>query len=200
MVKNVQCKAMIVILSAPSGGGKTSISKMILNDNKNIILSVSVTTRKPRPNEQEGVDYYFKTIEEFLELKNSDEFLEHAEVYGNFYGTPKKHVNEMLRNGYSVLFDIDHQGARQIKQNLNGSVVSIFIVPPSLEILRQRLENRGQDSNYDIEKRLQVAAEVMSHADHYDYVVINDNFEKAVKEIQEIIKKEYLKRLGNEEK
>lgn len=196
----MQYKAMIVILSAPSGGGKTSISKMILNDNKNIILSVSVTTRKPRPNEQEGVDYYFKTIEEFLELKNSDELLEHAEVYGNFYGTPKKHVNEMLRNGHSILFDIDHQGARQIKQNLNGSVVSIFIVPPSLEILRQRLENRGQDSNYDIEKRLQFAAEVMSHADHYDYVVINNNFVKAVKEIQEIIKKEYLKRLGNEKK
>ncbi len=200
MVKNVQSKAMIIILSAPSGGGKTSISKMILNNNKNIILSVSVTTRKPRPNEQEGIDYYFKTIEEFQELKNSDEFLEHAEVYGNFYGTPKKHVNEMLENGYSVLFDIDHQGARQIKQNLNGSVVSIFIIPPSLEILRQRLENRGQDSNYEIEKRLQVAAEVMSHADHYDYVIINDNFEKAVKEIQEIIKAEHLKRLNNEAK
>lgn len=193
MVKNVQSKAMIVILSAPSGGGKTSISKMILNDNKNIILSVSVTTRKPRPNEKEGIDYYFKTIEEFQELKNTDAFLEYAEVYGNFYGTPKNHVNEMLENGYSVLFDIDHQGARQIKQNLSSKVVSIFIVPPSLEILKKRLETRGQDSNYDIEKRLQVAAEVMSHADHYDYVVINDDFEKAVKEIQEIINTEHLK-------
>jgi len=198
MVKNVQSKAMIVILSAPSGGGKTSISKMILNNNKNFVLSISVTTRKPRPNEQEGVDYYFKTIEEFHELKNADEFLEHAEVYGNFYGTPKKHVNKMLEDGHSVLFDIDHQGARQIKHNLNVKIVSIFIVPPSLETLKKRLLTRGQDSNSDIEKRLQVAAEEMSHADHYDYVVINDNFEKAVKEIQEIIEREHLKRLDNE--
>lgn len=200
MVKSVRSKAMILILSAPSGGGKTSISRMILNNNKNIILSVSVTTRKPRPNEKEGVDYYFKTVEEFQQLKKTNEFLEHAEVYGNFYGTPKKYVNEMLENGYSVLFDIDHQGARQIKQNLNGSVVSIFIVPPSLEVLKQRLIARGQDSDYDIEKRLEVAAEVMSHADHYDYVVINDNFEKTVKEIQEIIKSEHLKGLNNEAK
>lgn len=200
MVKNVRSKAMIIILSAPSGGGKTSISRMILNNDKSITLSVSVTTRKPRPNEKEGIDYYFKTIEEFQELKNAEEFLEYAEVYGNFYGTPKKYVNEMLENGNSVLFDIDHQGARQIKQNLNDSVVSIFIVPPSLEVLKQRLIDRGQDSDYDIEKRLQVAAEVMSHADCYDYVVINDNFEKTVKKIQEIIKAEHLKRLNNEAK
>lgn len=199
MVKDVQSKAMIVILSAPSGGGKTSISKKILDSDKNIMLSVSVTTRNPRPDEKEAIDYYFKTVEEFQKLKNTDEFLEYAEVYGNFYGTPKKYVNEMLENGHDVLFDIDHQGAQQIKQKLSDQVVSIFIIPPSIESLRERLEARGQDSDDDIEKRLQLATEVISHSDSYDYVVINDNFDRTVKEIQEIIKKEHLKRSDNEE-
>lgn len=200
MVKGVQSKAMIVILSAPSGGGKTSISKKILDDDKNIKLSISVTTRNPRPDEKEAIDYFFKTVKEFQELKNADEFLEYAEVYGNFYGTPKKYVNEMLANGHDVLFDIDHQGAQQIKQKLSDQVVSIFIVPPSIEALRDRLESRGQDSDDDIKKRLKLAEEVISHSDNYDYVVVNDNFDQAVKEIQEIIKKEHTERASNEEK
>ena len=200
MAKGSQSKAMIVILSSPSGGGKTSISKKILSSNKNIMLSVSVTTRNPRPNEKEAIDYHFKTIEEFQKLKNSDEFLEHAEVYGNFYGTPKQYVNKMLEDGHDVLFDIDHQGAQQIKQKLSDQVVSIFIIPPSIEIIKERLESRGQDSHDDIEKRLQLASEVISHSDDYDFVVINDNFEQAVEEIQEIIEKEHLKRLTNEKK
>ena len=199
MVKGVQSKAMIVILSAPSGGGKTSISKRILDDDENIMLSISVTTRNPRPDEKEAIDYFFKTTEEFQKLKNADEFLEYAEVYGNLYGTPKKYVNEVLANGNDVLFDIDHQGAQQIKQKLSDQVVSIFIVPPSIEELRVRLESRGQDSDDDIEKRLKLAAEVISHSNNYDYVVVNDNFEQAVKEIQKIIKKEHMERLPNEE-
>lgn len=200
MVKGVQSKAMIVILSAPSGGGKTSISKKILDDDKNIMLSVSVTTRNPRPDEKEAIDYFFKTTEEFQKLKNADEFLEYAEVYGNFYGTPKKYVNEVLENGNDVLFDIDHQGAQQIKHKLSDQVVSIFIVPPSIEELRVRLESRGQDSDDDIEKRLKLAEEVISHSHDYDYVVVNDDFEQAVKKIQEIIKKEHMKRASDEEK
>ncbi len=200
MVKGVQSKAMIVILSAPSGGGKTSISKRILDDNENIMLSISVTTRNPRPDEKEAIDYFFKTTEEFQKLKNADEFLEYAEVYGNLYGTPKKYVNEVLANGNDVLFDIDHQGAQQIKQKLSDQVVSIFIVPPSIEELRVRLESRGQDSDDDIEKRLKLAAEVISHSNNYDYVVVNDDFEQAVKEIQKIIKKEHMERSPNEEK
>ncbi|MEM6339323.1 MAG: guanylate kinase [Pseudomonadota bacterium] len=189
---------MIVILSAPSGGGKTSISKKILDEDKNIKLSISVTTRNPRSDEKEAIDYFFKTIAEFQELKNTDEFVEYAEVYGNFYGTPKKYVNEMLAKGHDVLFDIDHQGAQQIKQKLLDQVVSIFIVPPSIEALRDRLESRGQDSDDDIEKRLKLAEEVISHSDNYDYVVVNDNFDQAVKEIQEIIKKEHIERASNE--
>ena len=197
MVKGVQSKAMIVILSAPSGGGKTSISKRILDDNENIMLSISVTTRNPRPDEKEAIDYFFKTTEEFQKLKNADEFLEYAEVYGNLYGTPKKYVNEVLANGNDVLFDIDHQGAQQIKQKLSDQVVSIFIVPPSIAELRVRLESRGQDSDDDIEKRLKLAAEVISHSNNYDYVVVNDDFEQAVKEIQKIIKKEHMERSPN---
>ena len=185
---------MIVILSSPSGGGKTSISKKILDNDKNIVLSVSATTRKPRADEQESVDYFFKTIDEFHQLKDSDEFIESAEVYGNFYGTPKEYIYRMLENGKDVLFDIDHQGAKQIKQKLSNQVVSIFIVPPSLEVLRKRLENRGQDNLGDIEKRLKLAEEVISHADKYDYVVVNDQFKQAVLEVEEIIKQERLKR------
>ncbi len=200
MVKGVQSKAMIVILSAPSGGGKTSISNKILDDDANIMLSVSVTTRDPRPDEKESVHYYFRTIEEFKELKANHEFLEYAEVYENFYGTPKKYVNEMLQSGLDVLFDIDHQGAQQIKQKLTDQVVSIFIVPPSIECLRERLESRGQDSKKDIEKRLQQAAEVMSYADIYDYIVVNDDFDEAVLNIKEIIKQERAKRLLDEKK
>ena len=200
MVKSVQSKAMIVILSAPSGGGKTSISKKILDNDKNIKLSISATTRNPRPDEKEAVDYFFKSITEFQKLKKSDEFLEYAEVYGNFYGTPKKYVNEMLAKGYNILFDIDHQGAQQIKQKLSDQVVSIFIIPPSIEALRDRLEHRRQDSNDDIEKRLKLAEQVISHSDNYDYVIVNDNFEQAVREVQKIIKKEHMKRVSNEQK
>ncbi len=185
---------MIVILSAPSGGGKTSISNKILEDDTNMVLSVSVTTREPRSDEKEAVHYYFKTIKEFQELKANDEFLEYAEVYGNFYGTPKQYVTRELQDGNDVLFDIDHQGAQQIKQKLNDQVVSIFIVPPSLECLRERLEARGQDSSESIEKRLKMASEVMSHADEYDYIVVNDDFNEAVTCIEKIIQQERAKR------
>ena len=190
----MQSKAMIVILSAPSGGGKTSISNKILEDDTNMVLSVSVTTREPRSDEKEAVHYYFKTIKEFQELKANDEFLEYAEVYGNFYGTPKQYVTRELQDGNDVLFDIDHQGAQQIKQKLNDQVVSIFIVPPSLECLRERLEARGQDSSESIEKRLKMASEVMSHADEYDYIVVNDDFNEAVTCIEKIIQQERAKR------
>jgi len=190
----MQSKAMIVILSAPSGGGKTSISNKILEDDANMVLSISVTTRKPRSDEKEAVHYYFKTIEEFQELKANDEFLEYAKVYGNFYGTPNQYVARELQNSNDVLFDIDHQGAQQIKQKLNDQVVSIFIVPPSLDCLRERLESRGQDSRESIEKRLKMASEVMSYADDYDYTVVNDDFNEAVVRIQKIIQQERIKR------
>jgi guanylate kinase len=197
MVKAMQSKAMIVILSAPSGGGKTSISKRILDDKK-IVLSVSATTRNPRPGEQEAVHYFFKTIEEFRAMQSQDAFLETAKIYGNFYGTPRIYVDEMLENGKDVLFDIDHQGAEQIRKKLSSQVVSIFIVPPSIKSLRERLEQRGQDSAETIEARLKLAKNEISMADNYDYIVVNDDFEKAVENIQMIIKQERKKRVAHE--
>jgi guanylate kinase len=197
MVKAMQSKAMIVILSAPSGGGKTSISKSILAD-QNIVLSISATTRNPRPGEQEATHYFFKTVEEFQKMHALDEFLESAEIYGNLYGTPQIYVDKMLASGRDVLFDIDHQGAEQIRQKLSDQVVSIFILPPSIESLKERLEQRGQDSEDTINKRLKLAKKEMSHAENYDYIVVNDDFEKAVENIRVIIEQERKKRSVHE--
>jgi guanylate kinase len=184
---------MIIILSAPSGGGKTSISKKILDDEK-IVLSISVTTRSPRYTEQEAVDYFFKTSGEFQELQALGEFIESAEIYGNFYGTPKIYVNQILSVGKDILFDIDYQGAEQIRRELSDQVVSIFVKPPSIECLRERLELRGQDSSETIDKRLKLATKEISHADSYDYIVVNDNFEDVVENIRMIIKQERINR------
>ena len=193
-------KAMIIILSSPSGGGKTTISKEILDTDKNIMLSISATTRKPRIDEKEAVDYYFKTFDEFNELKNSGEFLEYAEVYGNFYGTLKSYVNQMLNSGYDVLFDIDHQGASQIKEKMPDQVLSIFITPPTIDSLRKRLEKRAQDSETEIENRLKLASEAISHSKNYDYVVVNDDLQEATAKIKHIIEQERLKRSDDKKK
>ena len=145
MTKN---KGLIIILSSPSGAGKSSLAKALLEIDNNLRLSISATTRKPRPNEQDGVNYYFKTKSEFEELVKQNQFLEHAKIYNNYYGTPKKHVENLLNQGLDVLFDIDWQGARSIKQNAVNAV-SIFILPPNLEVLEQRLRNRAADSATD---------------------------------------------------
>lgn len=187
----MQSRSIAIILSSPSGGGKTSISREILASHKNIKISVSITTRKPRSNEKEAIDYYFKSVDDFQELKNTHALLEYAEVYGNFYGTQREYVYNILMNGYDVLFNIDHKGAEQIKKRMSNQgieVVSIFILPPSIKVIKERLRSRGQDSSITIHKRLKVINEILSHSNTYDYVVINDNFEKAVSEITEIIK------------
>lgn len=181
---------MIIILSAPSGGGKTSISKRLVNDNKNIMLSISVTTRKPRIHEKNNVDYYFKTIEEFQKLQEANELIEYAEVYGNLYGTPRKNVQNILDTGYDMIFNIDYQGATQIKQNIDQKVVSIFITPPSIKILKERLQIRDQTDYCDLVNRFDNIYEIISQAKNYDYIVENDIFENAVHQIQSIITKE----------
>lgn len=174
---------MIIILSAPSGCGKTSIAKQIKALDSNIILSVSATTRKPRPSEIDGVNYFFKTVEEFKKM----DLLETAEIYGNLYGTPRKFVEEHIKNGKDVLFDIDSKGAYEIMKIAKIKVVSIFILPPSFEVLKERLQKRGQDSQTDINLRLNEAIHEQKHAKNYHYTVINDNFDQAVSEIQHII-------------
>ena len=183
-------KGMMVILSSPSGGGKTSIAKRLLELDKNLWLSISATTRTPRVSEAEGVDYFFKSKDAFNQMLHSDQFLEHAIVYGNLYGTPRKYVEDYLGQGFNVLFDVDSQGAYQIMERVETKVVSIFILPPNIDELKKRLQLRSQDSKETISERLAIAEGEMKNAKNYDYVVVNDSFEKAVLEIQEIIESE----------
>lgn len=180
---------MMIILSAPSGGGKTSIANKLLEQDNNLSLSISVTTREARPGEQEGVHYFFKTRAEFDQMVKRGELLEQAEIYGNYYGTPGHSVKQILSAGKDVLFDIDTQGAYQIIQTATGPTLSIFITPPDINVLAARLKARLQDNSEVIEQRLKLAEEEMSHAKNYDYIVVNDDFDMAVKEIQNIILK-----------
>lgn len=185
---------MIIILSAPSGGGKTSLAKNLLTHDKNLALSISATTRTARSTEQEGQDYFFKTKQEFTDLKLADGLLESAEIYGHDYGTPKKYIEELLAQGKDILFDIDYQGTKQLKSRLPKMVVSIFIMPPSIKSLKKRLQHRNQDQLEEIEKRLKLAKTEIAQAHEYDYIVINDNFDQATNDILDIITKERSKR------
>lgn len=186
MISAARSKGLIIILSSPSGAGKSSLAKALLDKDSNLRLSISVTTRKPRFGEHDTINYYFKTNQEFEELIKQNMFLEYAKVYDNYYGTLKKNVNHLINQGFDVLFDIDWQGARNIKKVANN-VLSIYILPPSTEILEIRLKNRAQDSIEVVNKRMKSALDEMSHANEYDYIVINDDFNKTVKEIHSII-------------
>ncbi len=179
----MQSNAMIIILSAPSGCGKSSIAKKLLETDANLVLSISATTRQPRPGEVDGEHYFFKTKNDFKKI----DYLESAEIYGNFYGTPREFVEKKLLEGRDVLFDIDFQGAYQIIKTAKAKVVSIFILPPDMATLRTRMINRGQDEQKVIEMRLNKAQSEIQEAKNYDYVVINDSFDQAVEEIQTII-------------
>lgn len=190
MTKN---KGLIIILSSPSGAGKSSLAKALLEIDNNLRLSISATTRKPRPNEQDGVNYYFKTKSEFEELVKQNQFLEHAKIYNNYYGTPKKHVENLLNQGLDVLFDIDWQGARSIKQNAVNAV-SIFILPPNLEVLEQRLRNRAADNEEAIQLRMASAQAEISHSNEYDHIITNDDFNDTLQQIHTIILQERKKR------
>ena len=190
MVNAITNKAMIIILSSPSGGGKTSITKKLLEQDSNLSLSVSVTTRPARPGEQEAVHYFFKSRAEFNYMIKTNQFLEFAEIYGNAYGTPRRYVEETLAKGHDILFDIDSQGAYQIIKKMQDRVVSIFIMPPDIDILKFRLEARSQDSQDVIDQRIKLAREEITHARNYNYIVVNDDFNQAVQEIRDIISNE----------
>ena len=190
MTKN---KGLIIILSSPSGAGKSSLTRALLAIDDNLRLSISATTRKPRPNEQDGVNYYFKTKSEFEELVKQNQFLEHAKIYDNYYGTPKKYIENLLNQGLDVLFDIDWQGTRSIKQNAVNAV-SIFILPPSLEVLEQRLRNRATDNEEAIQLRMASAQAEISHANEYDHIITNDDFNDTLHKIQTIILEERKKK------
>jgi guanylate kinase len=184
----------VLIISSPSGAGKTSIVKELNLKDKNFINSVSVTTRPKRVGEIHGKDYFFVNQEEFDLLKQEDKLLESAHVFGNNYGSPKQFVLDNLNNGFDVLFDIDWQGAQTVKAKLKNLAVSIYILPPSLEELARRLKNRGQDSDDIIQLRMQQSTQEISHYNEYDYVLVNDNLDQTITQILTIISAERLKR------
>ena len=187
-------KGIMIVLSSPSGAGKTSICKKILKINNNIKMSVSVTTRKQRSSELEGKDYYFYTQEKFLEEQKKKMFLESAKVFGNYYATPKKFVEKNLISGNDVIFDIDWQGAQKLSDYSKKDIVSFFILPPTRKELKERLKKRNEDSSEIVKKRMSEAKSEISHWIEYDYVIINKNLDKCVNEILEIIKIEKKKR------
>jgi len=172
-------KGVLYIVSAPSGAGKTSLVKALLKADSAIRLSISYTTRAPRPGESDGKDYHFVSRERFEAMQAEQEFLESAEVYGNFYGTSKSGIQRDLEAGRDILLEIDWQGAAQVKQFF-PQASTIFVLPPSYHALRSRLAGRGQDSNEVIERRLAAAAEDVSHAGAFDYIIVNDDFDEAL--------------------
>lgn len=176
---------ILYIVSAPSGAGKTSLVKALLKANSGIRLSVSYTTRPPRPGETEGRDYHFVDAEQFKTMLANHEFLESAEVYGNYYGTSRAGIERDLAAGRDILLEIDWQGAAQVQQHF-ANAVSIFILPPSFNALRTRLTSRGQDSPQVIEQRLAAAAEDVSHAEGFDYIIVNDDFDEALLDLAAI--------------
>lgn len=194
-LKKVRKGAMFVI-EGPSGTGKGTICKELLRRDKNIKFSVSVTTRKPREGEADGVDYYFVTDEQYDEFLAQDAFYEYVDSqYGSRYGTLRSEVDSFINVGQDVLFDMDWLGARQMKEKAGDDIVTIYLLPPSIKELRQRLENRGTDSKEVIEKRMSMILEKMSHWDEFDYVIVNVDIEETVTKIQKIISGERMKRV-----
>jgi guanylate kinase len=176
----------LFVVVAPSGAGKTSLVDALLKRDANIKLSMSYTTRAPRPGERDGVDYHFVTRERFESMIGAGEFLEHALVHGNYYGTSKRWIDRELAGDHDVLLEIDWQGARQVRQ-LFGAITGIFILPPSLAELRRRLEGRGKDSAETIAKRLANASEEISHVLEFEYIIVNDRFDQALEEIRSVV-------------
>ena len=184
----------MLVLSSPSGAGKTTLAKKLLEIDDNISMSISMTTRPARPGETEGVDYQFVDKVEFDRAIKQGMLLEWAEVFGNFYGTPKELVDQKLSNGSDVLFDIDWQGTQQLHEKVGGDVVRIFILPPDVQTLASRLTNRGQDDADIVANRMKDAANQISHWAEYDYVIINQEIEQSLNEIKIILEAERLKR------
>jgi len=190
-MNNMNSKGQLLVVSGPSGAGKGTICKALIDKNP-IWISTSCTTRKPRAGEVEGLNYFFTEREDFLKRIDKDDFLEYAEVYGNFYGTPKSEVLKMLDEGKDVILEIDIQGALKIKSAYPEGIF-IFIMPPSMEELRNRITNRGSETPESLKTRMEAAYDEISFASKYDYAVVNDEVEYAVKKIESIIIAEFQK-------
>lgn len=185
----------LIIISSPSGAGKSTLCRMIIQNDPLIKLSISATTRPQRPQEIHGQHYFFTSKDEFLEMHKNSEFLESAEVFENHYGTPKKTVIDEMQKGNCVLFDIDWQGARQVKKEFDkNSVISIFILPPSLQELERRLHSRAQDAKEVVDARMKKAQAEISHYDEYDYILVNDDLNHTYQRIRAIIEAKRVER------
>lgn len=191
---NIERRGLLLVLSSPSGAGKTSLARALLDSDPDISLSVSVTTRTPRPGEVDGRDYWFVDKERFKAMSEADELLEWARVFDNFYGTPRAPIEAAIAEGRDVLFDIDWQGTRQLAQSNRNDLVSVFILPPSLAELERRLKNRAQDAPEIVAKRMAKATSEISHWGEYDYVVINHDIDITLAKIISILNAERLKR------
>ncbi|HEX9071033.1 MAG TPA: guanylate kinase [Pseudolabrys sp.] len=187
-------RGLMLVLSSPSGAGKTTLSRKLLNEDKDVMLSVSVTTRKIRPGEKEGRDYHFIDRKRFDAFIEKSELLEWAEVFDNYYGTPAKPVMDALAAGRDVLFDIDWQGTQQLSDKARNDLVTVFVLPPSIPELERRLHMRAQDDYETIHRRMAKAADEMSHWAEYDYVVINRDIAQAFGDVKAILSAERLKR------
>src|SRR5215471_14032212 len=187
-------RGLMLVLSSPSGAGKTTLSRRLLEYDSNVVLSISVTTRKKRASEMEGRDYHFINRHEFDELVEKGALLEWAEVFDNYYGTPKKPVMEALAAGRDVLFDIDWQGTNQLSKSAPADVASVFVLPPSIPELERRLHTRAQDDYETIHRRMAKAADEMSHWNEYNYVIVNRDLDQAFTEVKAILAAERLKR------
>ena len=187
-------KGVMLVLSSPSGAGKSSICKSLMSLDTNLSLSISTTTRKRRPNEKSGEDYIFVNTEEFKKMLRNDHFLEHASVFDNYYGTDKSLVENKINNGQDLIFDIDWQGAQQLREKMREDIVSIFILPPNKQELERRLKSRGQDSDEVVKKRMDGASAEITHWAEYDYVVINEDLNQSVNAVLGILKAERMKR------
>ncbi|AFX98882.1 guanylate kinase [Candidatus Endolissoclinum faulkneri L2] len=187
-------RGLMLVLSSPSGAGKTSIARKLMESEYDISMSISVTTRSPRPGEVHGLDYFFISLTEFQVMVSRNDLLEHAKVFGNYYGTPRKAVEATLESGKDILFDIDWQGVQQLEANTTADLVSIFILPPSSSELEGRLLTRAQDSKAVVTQRMANAVNELSHYQKYEYVIINDDIDVSVNNIHMILSAERLKR------
>jgi guanylate kinase len=195
--QTIRRRGLMLVLSSPSGAGKSTIARNLLESDSGFELSVSVTTRPRRPSEIEGVHYHFRTRREFEVLRDSDQLLEWAEVHGNFYATPRAPAEQAISEGRDMLFDIDWQGAKQLREKILADLVSVFILPPSMAELKARLQRRAEDSASTIETRLTNARNEIEHWREYDYVVINRDLDQAFAQVRAIVTAERLRRDRN---
>jgi len=194
MAELIERRGMMLVLSSPAGAGKTTLTRRLLETDSGITLSISVTTRSPRPGEEEGVHYYFRSTQDFGIMINKGEFLEHAKVFGNYYGTPRAPVEAALAKGLDVIFDVDWQGTQQLHQRAGEDLVRVFVLPPSMRALEQRLRARAQDGANVIAERMARAENEISHWAEYDYIIVNDDLDAAEQQVRSILHAERLKR------